>query len=82
MRKFIITTSLILSGLIILDSLNAGHALVMFFLAGVIPGTSLALSAEAMMQLFALLFGFVLVRIVIRLRAAQYSQPKAAVLAK
>ncbi len=48
----------------ILDSLNAGHALMMFLLAGIIPGTSISLSADVMMQFFALLIGFVLARLV------------------
>lgn len=82
MRKTITATCLILSGLIILDSLNAGHALMMFLLAGVIPGTSMVLNAQLTMQLFAVLFGFVLARLVSRLRVARYSQPKAAILAK
>jgi hypothetical protein len=38
----------------------------MFFLAGVIPGTNFSLSAQAMIELFALLTGFVVARLVIR----------------
>ena len=63
MRKIIIFTCLILSGLMILDSLNVGHALMMFFLAGVIPGTDTAISAQVMVELFALTGGFVLARL-------------------
>lgn len=63
MRKTIIFTSLVLSGIMILDSFNAGHALMMFLLAGVIPGTNLAISAQNMIEFFALLTGFVLARI-------------------
>jgi len=47
----------------ILDSLNAGHLLMMFLLAGIIPGTTIVLSPNDMMSLFALLIGFVLARI-------------------
>ncbi|MDB5161723.1 MAG: hypothetical protein JWM52_231 [Candidatus Saccharibacteria bacterium] len=64
MRRVVIISCVILSGLMILDSLNAGHALMMFLLAGIIPGTSIALSADVMMQFFALLIGFVLARVI------------------
>ncbi len=63
MRKSIIITCLILSGLIILDSLNVGHLLVMFLLAGVIPGTNIALSASTTLELFTLLIGLVIGRL-------------------
>jgi hypothetical protein len=63
MRKTIIITCLILSGLMILDSLQAPHALMMFLFAGVIPGTNIAVSASDMIFLFSLLTGFVLGRI-------------------
>ncbi len=63
MRKTIIITCLVLSGLIILDSMNTGHALMMLFLAGVIPGTNIAVSGQTMMSFFALLIGFVLARV-------------------
>lgn len=63
MRKAIIIACLILSGLIILDSFNIGHVLMMFLLAGVIPGTNIALSATTMMEIFALLIGLIIGRI-------------------
>ena len=63
MRKFVIITCLILSSLIILDSLNVGHFLMMFLLAGVIPGTNIAISATTMMEIFALLIGLVVGRL-------------------
>jgi hypothetical protein len=63
MRKAIIITCLIFSGLIILDSFNAGHILMMFLLAGVVPGTNVALSATTMMEIFALLTGLVIGRL-------------------
>jgi len=66
MHKKIIITCLVLSGLMILDSLNVGQAFMMFFLAGVIPGTNFSLSAQAMIELFALLTGFVIARLVSR----------------
>ena len=66
MRKLIVIACLVLSSLIILDSMNAGHALVMFLLAGVIPGTTIAINAADMMDVFALLIGFVLARLLNR----------------
>lgn len=63
MRRTIITICFSLSGLIILDSLDIGHALMMFLLAGVIPGTNIALSASITLEIFALLTGFVLARL-------------------
>ncbi len=63
MRKAIIITCLVLSGLMILDSMNVGPAFVLLIFAGVIPGTNIVLSAQTMMGLFALLTGFVLARI-------------------
>lgn len=63
MKKTIIITSLIFSALLILDSINAPQAVFMFYLAGQIPGTQTYLSAGTMMELFALLIGFVLARL-------------------
>lgn len=48
---------LILSTVIILDAFNAGHALMLFLLAGIIPGTSLAVSADFALALILGLFG-------------------------
>jgi len=64
MRKAIIIICTVLSGLLILDSINAGHSLMMFLLAGIIPGTTIAISAQQMMEVFALLIGFTLSRVV------------------
>jgi hypothetical protein len=62
MKKALTILLLILSGIIILDSLNAGHAVVMFLLAGVIPGTNIIMSADQTLELFTLLIGFTLSR--------------------
>lgn len=43
--------------------MNTWHAVAMFYLAGEIPGTRHSLSASTMMELFALLIGFVIARI-------------------
>lgn len=66
MKKAIITACFILSGLIILDSFNTAHVLMMFFLAGIIPGTNISMSAQHMMEVFALLTGFVVARLMSR----------------
>ena len=63
MKKAITIICITLSAILILDSMNAWHAFAMFYLAGEIPGTNHSLSAATMMQLFALLIGFVLARI-------------------
>ena len=63
MKKAIIITCLILSTILILDSFNAWHAVAMFYLAGEIPGTRTSISAGTMLEVFALLIGFVLARI-------------------
>jgi hypothetical protein len=69
MRKIIIFVCLILSGFMILDSLNMGQALMMFLLAGVIPGTNIAISAQVMVEFFALVSGFVFARLTSRFLA-------------
>ena len=53
----IINTCLILSGLMILDSLNIGHNLAMFLIAGQIPGTEIYLNADLMLISYALILG-------------------------
>jgi hypothetical protein len=63
MKKTTLIICLSLSALLILDSMNIWHAIVMFYLAGEIPGTRSSLSAVTMMQVFALLIGFVIARI-------------------
>ena len=66
MKKAITITLTILSALLILDSFGVWHAVAMFFLAGEIPGTRTSVSADTMLSVFALLFGFVLARLVNR----------------
>lgn len=63
MKKVIIIICTVLSGLIILDSLQAGSALVAFFLVGAIPGTNINISASHALEFFALAGGFVLARL-------------------
>jgi hypothetical protein len=88
MKKTLTFIFLTLSMIMILDSINFGHSLMMFLLAGIIPGTTVILSADQMLVFFAAVTGFVCGRITmtvissLRLRLAQYSQPKAVVPAK
>ena len=67
MKKALTITFTALSVIIILDSLNAGHAIVMFILAGIIPGTNTAISAANMLEVFTLLIGFTLSRVTLNL---------------
>lgn len=51
MKKALTILFLSLSAILILDSaLNAVHALMMFLLAGVIPGTNIAISGDRMLR--------------------------------
>jgi len=63
MKKLITIIMVILSLLLILDSFNFGHALMMFYLAGVIPGTNIALGAAQMLEFFAVVAGFTVARV-------------------
>jgi hypothetical protein len=76
MKKALTILFVSLSAILILDSLNAVHALMMFVLAGVIPGTNIALSADRTLEIFTLLIGFTLSRVtlnLIRLRAYEHT---------
>lgn len=64
MKKTLALIFTILSLMIILDSFNVGEALFMFYLAGVIPGTNQVVQADRMLEIFTLLIGFTLSRIV------------------
>ena len=62
--------------MLILDSMNAGYAVTMFLLAGIVPGTNIAVSATEMLALFALLIGFVLARVSVTTAQAYISYRK------
>jgi len=64
MKKTIAIIITIFSLLLILDSFNFGHALMMFYLAGVIPGTNVTLDGAQMLELFAVIAGFIIARVV------------------
>lgn len=63
MKKTIAIIFTLLSLLIILDSVNFGHALMMFLLAGVIPGTNITMNGEQMLEFTVLVAGFIFARI-------------------
>lgn len=63
MKKTFTTILIVASLVLILDSMNAGQAIAMFLLAGVVPGTSFIMSADQMLGLFAGLLGFVIARV-------------------
>lgn len=67
MKKTVSIIFIILALMLILDSMNIGHMIAMFLLAGIVPGTNLVLNADRMLELFALLFGFVLARVAVTL---------------
>ena len=73
MKKALTASFTILSLILILDSINAGHAIAMFILAGIIPGTNIAVSADRMLEVCVLLIGFILSRICFNLIYASYS---------
>lgn len=74
MKRIVTIIFITLSLLLILDSMNFGHALAMFYVAGVIPGTGLAIDAGVMLALFAGTAGFLFARVTHRW--VRYSLPK------
>ncbi len=77
MRNTIIITSLTLSAILVLDSMNAFNEIIFFVIAGKIPGTELYLEATTLLILYALIGGIVTGRLSVR-----YSRPIAAALAR
>lgn len=63
MKSKITIILLVASSLILLDVINAGDAITLFFLTGTIPGTGVSISASAMLILYALIGGFVFARL-------------------
>ena len=70
MKKNLTIIFIVLSALLILDSMNAFHALTMFMLAGIIPGTNIVINADRMLEFFTFFLGFVLARVSVRLGQA------------
>jgi hypothetical protein len=65
MKKALTFFFTVAAALLILDSVNAGQALLMFFLAGHVPGTSTVVSASTMLEGYLLLAGFIGARLTI-----------------
>ena len=63
MKKFFTVFFLVTSLLIILDSLHFGYGLMMFFFAGLIPGTNLQLTPEQMLILYITAMVFIVIRL-------------------
>ena len=60
----------VFSSIIILDTLNFGHVIALFLLAGVIPGTNISIDADTMLMFFSAVTGFTLSRLFVKLAAA------------
>lgn len=71
MRKAITIILTILSALIILDSMQAAQALMVFLLAGVVPGTNIVISGGAALSVFTGLLGFTAARLYVKLTGAE-----------
>ncbi len=67
MKKAITLTALILSAILIFDSMNLGSALVMLLIAGQIPGTSASIDAGAMLIFFMFVSGILAGRLTSKL---------------
>ena len=70
MKKNSSTLFILGSLIVILDSFNAGQALVAFVLTGIIPGTNIAVSPTFMLMLYALIAGFAFSRLFAALKQA------------
>lgn len=57
----------------ILDTLDALQALVMFLLAGIVPGTSTIISADHMFNAYIFLAGFTLARVTLAVNRTFYA---------
>lgn len=77
LRKFIITVCNIGSILIILDSIQAGHSLVLFLFVGLIPGTNTYLSPIDMMAAMATAMTVIILRATLwpRFRTIFFTMP-------
>lgn len=67
MKKTLTILLTILSCIMILDAANASEAIVMFFLAGVVPGTNFVISGAHMFEFYILAFGFIVSRFTVSL---------------
>jgi hypothetical protein len=81
MKKTIAFIFILLSLALILDSVNFSHALMMFYLAGIVPGTNIAIDAARMLEFFTLIAGFIFARIIMLITRSMNprSQPSSSV---
>lgn len=79
MKKTIIITSIVASSLMILDGFNIVDSLTLFFLAGVIPGTDIRISAVDMMSATATAITIIVLRLTVwaRVRPFFFDPPHA-----
>jgi hypothetical protein len=63
MKKTFAIMFTVLSLALITDSFDFGHALMMFYLAGIVPGTNISIDASSMLEFFALIAGFIVARL-------------------
>lgn len=65
MKKALTIFFTVASVFMMLDSIDAGQAIVVFFLAGQVPGTSIVISASTMFEMYLLVLGFIGARLTI-----------------
>lgn len=63
MKRFFTVFFLVSGLLIVLDSIHFGYGLMMFFFAGLIPGTNLQLTPEQMLILYVIAMVFIVIRL-------------------
>lgn len=80
MNKIIISVCIVGSALIFADSIDIAHWFVLFLLAGIIPGTDIALSPVDMMAAFATAMTVIILRVTVwsRVRPFFFSSPELA----
>ena len=82
MKKTITILLILCSTLLILDSFNFGHAMMMFLLAGVVPGTNIIIDADSMLELVAIVSGFIVARVVTAIVRSALAKPSVAQLSQ
>jgi hypothetical protein len=78
MKKFITIVCVVGSTLIILDSFNTVHSLILFVLFGIIPGTNLIIAPIDMMAAIATAITVIILRVMLwtRIRSLLFSTPE------
>ena len=71
-KKILSIILTVASAILILDSFNFAHTFIIFLLIGVVPGTSIDISADTMLNGFVLIAGFTLSRITMSLAISIY----------